>query len=426
MNRNQNYLISDIYLGFRKKPHFTIAVKQLFDGIPYVMRATLDPDKFYMFLRTIGQGQGGVSALINRKGNYQIVDPDQGQLLGPSDYLPLRPAGSGAQEIKLGRESTLVAFSWLEEVPWVLVVRQPLKIAYAEMYRFRKTMIASTVGLGILILTTIWLTTDRLLRRAQAIEASRKELRSQLLHAAKLVSVGELAAGVAHEINNPLAIVSSVNGLIRDMLDPQFGMECTPEKIRRELDQIDEAVFRAKGITSKLLSFVRHSEHRLVPVNLNLALDEVVSGLLEREFRVSNIQLVRDYANNLPEILLDPDQIRQVFLNLLNNAGDAIEGSGTIALTTRRDDHFVRITIADTGKGMSSEQMVKIFLPFYTTKEVGKGTGLGLSISLSIVEAIGGRIEVQSMPGAGSSFTVVLPVHSEGSSEEIEPSTRAG
>jgi len=419
MDQDQNYLISDIYLGFRKKPHFTIAVRQLFDGAPYVMRATLDPDKFYMFLRTIGQGKGGESALINRRGYYQIVDPEHGELLGPSDYLPAEPAGSGANEIKVQGDTELIAYSWLEEVPWVLVVRQPLRVAYAEMYRARQIMIASTVALALIVLSAIWITTDRLLRRAQRVEESRKELRSQLLHAAKLVSVGELAAGVAHEINNPLAIISATNGVIRDMFDPQFKIEWNPDQVRRELDHIDQAVMRAKDITQKLLGFVRHTEHRLATVNLNHLLDEVVNGLLEREFLVANIQLLRDYAPDLPRLRLDPDQIRQVFLNIINNAGDAIEGSGTISLSTHRDGQFIRATIADTGKGMTAEQMGKIFLPFYTTKEAGKGTGLGLSISLSIVESMGGRIEVQSMPGAGSSFTVLLPIQPEEETENV-------
>jgi two-component system NtrC family sensor kinase len=103
--------------------------------------------------------------------------------------------------------------------------------------------------------------------------------------------------------------------------------------------------------------------------------------------------------------------MRQVFLNIINNAGDAFEKPGTITLATRRNDEAVCVSITDTGKGMTSEQIGRIFDPFYTTKEVGKGTGLGLSISLNIVQAMGGRIEVQSMPGAGSCFTVVLPIH---------------
>jgi two-component system NtrC family sensor kinase len=349
------------------------------------------------------------SALINRAGQYQIVDPSRGTLAGVSSYRPPQPDGSGASEINNHGDTELAAYAWLEEVPWVLVVRQPLRIAYAEMYRARRIGLVVTSVL-VLLIPIILRTTRWLLGRAQSAERSKAELQSQLLHAAKLASVGELAGGVAHEINNPLAIISSESGLIRDMLDPQFGLECTPEAIREELEHIDEAVFRARNVTQKLLSFVRHDEPRLESVNLNQLLDDVLSGLKEKEFQVSNIQLVRDYAPDLPDLVTDRDQLYQVFLNLINNAGDAIRGPGTITLTTRRYGTWVRGTVRDTGKGMTLEQMEKVFHPFYTTKEVGKGTGLGLSISLSIVQSMEGSIEVQSVPGRGSSFSVILPL----------------
>jgi two-component system NtrC family sensor kinase len=408
--QEQNYHITNIYLGFRNKPHFTIAVKQSFEGRPAVMRATLDPDKFYMFLRTMSLGKGVNSSLVSREGAWQVVDPDKGVLLGSSDFMPSEKEGAGAQEIASSGGTELVAYAWLKEVPWVLLVRQPLGVAYATMYRARRIMIASTFALVLILLTVVWLTTDRLLRRAQASEEARKSLKSQLLHAAKLASIGELAAGVAHEINNPLAIVASESGWIQDMLDPQFGMELSVDKIRESLKQVDQAVYRAKAITHKLLNFARKSEPRLSLCSVHQILEDVVGGLKEQEFSVSNIRLVRDYAAGLPEALLDPDQIRQVFLNLINNAQDAMEGPGTITLKTERADHSIRVTVADTGKGMTTEEMEKAFFPFFTTKEVGKGTGLGLSVSLSIVEAMGGRIEVQSLPGAGSSFTVVFPI----------------
>jgi len=411
MNQDQSYHISDIYLGFRKKPHFTIAVKQMFDGKPWVMRATLDPDKFYRFLRTIGKGKGTDSALINHEGKYQVVDPDHGELLGPSPYMPPEPGGSGAHEIAANGDSELFAYAWLGEVPWVLVVRQPIGIAYAQMYKVRRLMIAATTVIVILLGAATWLTTNRLLRRTQAIDESRKELKTQLFHAAKLVAAGELAGGVAHEINNPLAIISSESGVIRDMLDPQFGMECTPETIKKELDYIDEAVFRARDITQKLLSFVRKNKPKLAPCNVNQILEEVVSGLKEREFFVADIEVVRNFDPDLPDIMLDSDQMRQVFLNILNNAGDAMDGSGSITLTTRRNEENIRATVSDTGKGMTADEIERVFDPFFTTKEVGKGTGLGLSISLNVVEAMGGHIEAQSVPGVGSSFTVVLPLN---------------
>jgi two-component system NtrC family sensor kinase len=139
-------------------------------------------------------------------------------------------------------------------------------------------------------------------------------------------------------------------------------------------------------------------------------LDDVMTGLKEREFKVANIEVVKNYDLGLPEIMLDDDQIRQVFLNLINNAGDAISGPGRITISTSRDDRDIKIKIKDTGKGMSGDQISEIFNPFFTTKEVGKGTGLGLSVSLNIVESLGGTIDVQSLEGAGSEFTISLPI----------------
>lgn len=412
MSQDRNYHITDIYLGFRQKPHFTIAVKQVFQGSPCVMRATLDPGKFYLFLQNIGKGKVAESALINQEGKYQIVGPGRGELLGLSPYIPPDTVDSGAYEVTTNGDTELFAYAWLEEVPWALVVRQPLKIAYAEMYRVRRIMIAATAAIVMVLITATWFATNRLLRRAEATDHSRKELKTQLFHAAKLVAVGELAGGVAHEINNPLAIIGAETGVIRDMLDPQFGLECTPEKVRQELDYIDEAVYRARDITQKLLNFVRKNEPRPTRCNVNQILEDVIGGLKERELQVAGIELVRDYSPDLPGIMIDPDQMRQVFLNIINNADDAMDGAGgTLTLSTRCEDGFVRATVIDTGKGMTAEQMEKIFDPFFTTKEVGKGTGLGLSVSLNIVQSMGGRIEVQSMPGAGSSFTVVLPLN---------------
>jgi two-component system NtrC family sensor kinase len=417
MEQGRNYYISNIYLGFRNTPHFTIAVKQLIDAKPYVMRATLDPDKFYIFLRTISRGKGVDSALINNEGQYQVVDPDRGQLLGKSQYLPPSSDELGVEETELNGQSVLVAYVWLKETPWVLMVRQPLSVAYAPMFRARKGLIASTTVVMAVVGVLIWMITDRLVKRARAAVLAKEELHSQLVHASKLASVGELAAGIAHEINNPLATIGATTGVIRDLFTPEFNLQWTPETVLEELANIDAAVFKARGITQTLLKFSRKNPRRLVLRNVNDLLEQVVGGLKEREFEVSNITVVRDYDPNLPEIMLDPDQIGQVLLNLINNAGDAINGTGTITLATRYDDGFVRVTVRDNGVGMPSEVMEKMFLPFFTTKDVGKGTGLGLSVSSSIVESMGGRIEAQSMPGAGSSFTVLLPITG---SEQVE------
>jgi two-component system NtrC family sensor kinase len=256
----------------------------------------------------------------------------------------------------------------------------------------------------------IWFATNNLIKKAEEDAEKRVELQFQLVHASKLAAVGELATGVAHEINNPLAIVIATTGVIRDMLNPEFDLDASPKNILKELDTVDSAIFRARTITRQLLDYGRKNLPRPAACNLNQLLDDVLSGFKQRAFEVENIEIKKQYDPDLPDIVADRDQICQIFLNLINNAGDAISGSGTITIKTASDGEHVRVTITDTGSGMTAEQMKRIFDPFYTTKQEGKGTGLGLSISLSIVKSMSGSIDVQSMPGAGSSFMVSLPV----------------
>jgi len=410
LNHKKEYYVSDIYLGFRNKPHFTIATVHIIDGKSYVMRSTLDPDKFYMFLRTISHGKEVESSLINRKGLYQIVDPDRGELLGRCEYMPPDTDKSGVYEIMDKSGPVLIAHTWLKETDWVLLVKQPLSIAHAQMYNVRRVMAVTQTVVLLLIAALIFFITKKLIGRAQKTAEKKQQLQYQLIHASKLASIGELATGIAHEINNPLAIITSTSGVLKDMLNPEFNMDSSPENILSEIDIIESAAFRAKDITMQLLNFGRKNEARLIACNINNILDDVISGLKEREFKVADIELILEYSQSLPEISLDPDQIRQVFLNLINNAGDAISGPGSITIITKSDDENIYIIIKDSGEGMTGDEMKHIFNPFYTTKEVGKGTGLGLSVSLGIVESMGGTITVQSLKGAGSAFKISLPI----------------
>ena len=411
LNQERDYYISDIYLGFRKKPHFTIAVRQKINEKFYLMRSTLDPDKFYMFLRAISKGKAVESSLINKNGLYQIVDPDKGELLSKCIYIPPDTNESGVKEIMINGNPILIGFAWLKETPWALLVSQPLKIAHAGMYKDRRIMSIILGVIFFLIAAGIWFATSKQLAYAQALAEKKDQLRYQLFHASKLASVGELATGVAHEINNPLAIIIATTGVIRDLLNPEFKLNPSPKNILKEIDTVDSAVLRAKTITRQLLNFGRKNDPQLTPCNINQILNEVTNGLKERELKVKDIEIIRNYDPGLPEILMDKDQIRQIFLNLINNAGDSISGPGTITISTGRTDEYVQITVKDTGSGMSTEQISEIFNPFYTTKEVGKGTGLGLSVSLNIVESLDGTIDVQSLQGSGSSFIVSLPIH---------------
>ena len=405
-----SYIISDLYLGMRRMPHFTIGVKQLIDGRYYVIRTSVDPFKLYAFLETTRYGKSVDGFLINTEGKYQVVNREFGELLEPALFIPMGKKTADVVNFNFNGQQVLLAYTWLKEVPWCLVMWQPVDVALKEMENIRKSMIIGTAIMVFALVLMVWSMVNRFINWAGSLEHDKAELKTQLYHTHKLSAVGQLAGGVAHEINNPLAIISSEAGLIRDMLDPSLEMKCTPEAIINELDEIDKAVYRAKTITQKILLFVRKTDPRLELCNLNELLEDVVGGVKEQEFAVSNIELVRNFELDLPKLMLDADMMRQVFLNLINNAGDALINGGVITLSTALDGNWVKISVADDGVGMDSHQVQKIFMPFFTTKEVGKGTGLGLAISLSIVEGFGGHIEVQSKPGAGTTFTVALPV----------------
>ena len=411
MTDNADYYISDIYTGLRNKAHFTIGVKKNIRGQTVVLRATLDPDRFYQFLSTIHHRPGSDSFIINQAGLYQVVDSQRGRLFDTGDYLPARDQSSGAAEIKIDGQSVLMAHAWLTEADWVLIVSEPLSIAYAEVYRARKIMLASSALVILAVIGALWQTSKMLITRAREHAAKKEEMYVQLVHATKMASLGELATGVAHEINNPLAIILATSGVLKDRLTPEYGMDGSPQALMADLKTIDQAVIRARGITQQLLNYGRKTKPQLALTDINMLIDEILNGYKSREFSLANIDLHRHYTQGLPKIMTDSDHLRQVIFNLLNNAGDAIKGPGEIVVTTSMDKNGqLHITVADTGCGMDQAQQDRIFDPFYTTKEVGKGTGLGLSLSLSIVESMGGTIAVNSTPGKGSSFDVILPV----------------
>jgi signal transduction histidine kinase len=256
----------------------------------------------------------------------------------------------------------------------------------------------------------IWLQARWVARQQYAARLKEQQLSRQLGQAAKLALVGELAAGIAHEINNPLAVVAEKTGLVRDLLDPRFARSPTSEELSSHLKIIEEAVYRCTDITRQLLGFVRQREVELKEFDLRHLVDELADGLLGPELEVADIVVRKDFDARMPPIVTDPGQLRQVVLNLLKNAADSISGPGTITISTRKTGERFTLTVADTGHGMTAEELELVFIPFFTTKAPGKGTGLGLSVSYGIVEGLGGHMTVVSAPEKGSQFTVELPL----------------
>jgi two-component system NtrC family sensor kinase len=402
----RDYLVSDVYLGFRGRPHFIIAIRQVAAGQPWILRASVDPEKFGEFVRGTYLGEAGESFLVNRDGVRQTAaGPRNG-----NERPPPRSPEIMVDETEVAGEEAFRSFAWLTHTDWALVVRVPSEQALVPLYRARRMVVAITLAALILIAILVWRNARSVERQIERADEARDDLQRQLFTAAKLASVGEMAAGVAHEINNPLAIIHEEAGMMLDLLDPQFAQKLDPEEFRERLRAITEASIRGRNITRKLLTFARKHDAEPVPTDL-VPVVEAVLAMKEVEFKVSNIHVERDYEPGLPKILLNPNQIEQVLLNLLNNARDAMrQRQGVIVLRARRTGGEVHLAVEDNGCGMSEEQLEKVFFPFFTTKEVGKGTGLGLSISYGIMKSHGGRIDVESRIGHGSTFTIVFPV----------------
>ncbi len=238
----------------------------------------------------------------------------------------------------------------------------------------------------------------------QQDHADKSKLQHQLRHADRLATIGILAAGAAHELNEP---IGNILGFA------QLAKKCPglPLSAKRDLERIEAASLHAREIIRNLLFFARQTKPQKVRVNLNQVVTE---GLLFLEARCAKqgIELVRRLAPRLPEITADPAQLSQVLFNLVVNALQAMGGSGQITVQTRHHDHKVWMIVQDTGCGMSEEVLEQIFIPFFTTKDVGQGTGLGLPVVHGIVTAHGGSINVASRLGRGTRFEIRLPARS--------------
>jgi two-component system NtrC family sensor kinase len=236
-------------------------------------------------------------------------------------------------------------------------------------------------------------------------------LDERLLQTQKLAAMGELAAGVAHEINNPLAIIRQETEWVGQLLK-QAGLPETQQvaEIRDSLREIVQQVDRARDITSNLLNLARKREPVIQQVDLNRVIRDM-AALVAKEARTKNTQVILELQDGLPPLYSDGPLLRQVILNLLNNARQAVQAEGSISISTvLLEGERVRITITDTGPGIPAEHLPRVFAPFFTTKPPGAGTGLGLAISQGIIHLLGGEIAAASRVGEGATFTITLPI----------------
>ena len=270
-------------------------------------------------------------------------------------------------------------------------MRERLRAAHAEILKFTQTL------------------EDKVAERSRQLQTAQQKLQNS----DRLASLGTLAASVAHEINNPVAGVLNLSMLMQRILkDDGIPPGRVPE-FRKYLAQVINETSRVGHIVSDLLSFSRRGKPQRSPADLNRLVRTTVS-LADHKLKLANVALELHLAHELPALHCDSGQIQQVILNLVLNAAESMQahGSGTVTVSTAagEDGQSVRLGVGDTGEGIPPEILPRIFDPFFTTKSDGKGVGLGLAVSYGIVQSHGGEIEVQSKPGAGTVFTVTLPL----------------
>ena len=369
-------------------------------------------------------GRTGEVFLVNPQGVYQTTSRYSGRIMENAaitvgDIHPGILVRQEAADAGFNGEHTvrqIVATAWLETPQWMLVVRQDYDEAFAAENRANFSVLIFLLISAATILGVTVLVTRHMLNLVKRRDAQAETLNRQLMQASKLASIGELSVGVAHEINNPLAIISTEREILLDAcqrvdhLDPAFGAQ-----LDDSLNQIDVQIQRCKRITHNLLRFSRRTQSVIDTVDINAFISEIVD-LMEREAKSSGITFFERLSPDVPPILSDPSQLQQVFLNLITNAIDAHEskqyGSVAISTTYLEGDEAVEIVVSDTGSGMSEEVLAKVFDPFFTTKPTGRGTGLGLSICYSIIKGLGGQIQVKSVVDQGTDFIIRLPVKS--------------
>jgi two-component system NtrC family sensor kinase len=381
-------------------------------GTFWILRATIDMATLNRYVSTINLKDNDDAFIINNSGVLQTPSRYHGNVLEkitlevprPKQGITLNESGQGDPPFTYG-------YTAIRNSPWTLGVIVK-STAHSKLLEIFRSDIAAIYLAGILILIGIMVNlriSSTVVNWIREAEQKREEAIAQSEHSGKLASIGRLAAGVAHEINNPLAIINEKAGLMKDLL---LMAEAIPnrEKYLGLIKSISDSVVRCRTITHRLLGFARRVNILHEEIDLNDTIKEVIE-FLDKEVLYRGIQLETHLKEDIPRIVSDKGQLQQVFLNIINNAIDAVSDGGLIIISTDLKDHDkVSITIKDNGSGIPKDKLKHIFEPFYTTKEKGKGTGLGLSITYGIIERLGGEIHVESELNMGTTFTVDIPV----------------
>lgn len=407
----QGKYISDVFTGYRKAPHMIIAVKQMLpDGSFFILRASCE-HRLSNMLSEIKAGGIGDVFMINKDGLLQTQSEYFGNIF---DRITMPVPGYSDKteviEAKISDVPFFIGYKYIPDTSFILIVaKQKARLMESWQETRNKLIEYLLMSITVILLWTLSMTTY-MIRRIRIADQHRVESLHMVEYSNKMASIGRLAAGIAHEINNPLAIINEKAGLINDMFS--FTKEYKEDpKLIKTVNSIITSVERCARITRRLLSFARHMHGVIQPVNIKELISEVL-GFMEKDAECRLIEIVLDVSDEIPEFKSDRGKLQQILLNLINNALSAINDEGRLELIARlKDSDHVSIVCKDNGIGISKDNLKQIFDCFFSTKTGSGGTGLGLSITYNLVQEIGGTIEVQSEEEKGTEFTITLPLN---------------
>ena len=403
--------ISNVFLGFRNVPHLVIAVRHdLPGGGFYILRATLDTARFNN-LADLELMSGGDSFIIDREGILQTPSRRHGDVL---DHINLRvPPFSEHTSVFTEPEQEgglVIGYAYIPGSPFILMVVKSRDELLKPWYQTRREQFGFFVGSVCIILLVVFLVSTALVNMIYIADQNRAAALHHAEHANKMASIGRLAAGVAHEVNNPLAVIGEKAGLLKDLIT-YGGDELDVSRLGPLADGILSSVERCGNITKHLLGFARHINLSVERIDIRSVVEEVLS-FLHKEAGYRGIAIEVDVAEDVPEFDCDRGKLQQILLNLVNNAFQAVpDNAGKVEISADApDEDHVRIRVSDNGCGIAEGDRKRIFEPFFSTKHGSGGTGLGLSITYGLVRKLAGEIDVESTEGVGTVFTIILPL----------------
>ncbi|UCB50820.1 MAG: ATP-binding protein [Deltaproteobacteria bacterium] len=425
--KKRGIFVGDIFRGSDGSPYFLIALR--YEKNPensFILQASIDARILEGLVSTLALEIPSMDAfIINKEGILQTSSRSYGNVLERLS-LPIASGSTEPQIQEIEKESErpiIVGHSGIQGTPFRFVTVAPREGLTKNLFHLSKRFVV-VLSIGILcVLGILLFVVTAFVDHIYESDRRRVAVLHNIQYTNKMASIGRLAAGVAHEINNPLAIINEKAGLLKDLVS--MNKDYSHERFLGIVDSILSSVERSRTVTHSLLGFATHIEVRFEIIPL----DQVIKQLLvflgkESEYRRITVNLV--VQDNLSPIESDVGQLEQVFLNIINNAFDAVGDGGRIDIELFADGpDMVSVRVTDDGYGISEENLKHIFDPFFSTKGE-KGSGLGLSITYGIVQKLGGRLDVKSKKGEGSTFTVTLPTKKKESSFSDEEKDSEG